>query len=143
MSKPLKSAKPGEKKPAARGARTAARGRRANDAAEAKGREIIASLTELAEALEARGPGADLERLTARTVEAPDAPGRYDGRRIRATRDRIGVSQAVFAQLLGVSAVLVASWEQGSRAPAPWARRLLDEANRDPGHWRGMVRKAS
>ncbi len=39
------------------------------DAGEAKGREIIASLTELAETLEKGGPDADLERFTARTVE--------------------------------------------------------------------------
>ena len=114
-----------------------------SDAAEAKGREIIASLTELAETLESGGPEADLERFTARTAEAPDAPGTYRADRTRSTRDRIGVSQAVFAQLLGVSTVLVASWEQGSRVPAPWARRLLDEVNRDPNHWRAMVRRAS
>jgi len=110
------------------------------NAAEAKGREIIASLTELAETLESGGPNADLERFTARTTDAPDAPTTYDASRTRATRDRVGVSQAVFAQLLGVSRVLVASWEQGSRVPAPWARRLLDEVNRDPKHWRAMVR---
>lgn len=111
-------------------------------AADMKGREIIASLTELAETLETGGPGADLERFTARTAVMPDAPGNYGASRVRSTRDRVGVSQAVFANLLGVSAVLVASWEQGSRVPAPWARRLLDEVNRDPRHWRGMVRKA-
>jgi hypothetical protein len=46
-------------------------------------------------------------------------------------------------QLLGVSVALVQSWEQGQRSPAICARRLLDEVNRDPGHWRGMRRKAS
>jgi DNA-binding transcriptional regulator YiaG len=114
-----------------------------SNAAEAKGREIIASLTELAETLELEGPDADLKRFTARTAEVPDAPGTYGGGGVRATRERVGVSQAVFAQLLGVSTVLVASWEQGSRVPAPWSRRLLDEVNRDPKHWRAMVRRAS
>ena len=99
----------------------AAHARRTSRAAEAEGREIIASLSELAETLECPAEaGKDLERFTAHTVEVPDRTGRYDGRRVRATRDRIGVSQAVFAQLLGVSAVLVASCrEQGSRIPGP------------------------
>lgn len=101
------------------------------------GDEIIASLTELAEVLESGQ--SDLEYFTARTVEMPDAPSSHDASSVRATRDRIGVSQSVFARLLGVSLVLVQAWERGARAPAPWARRLLDEVNRDPHHWRGML----
>jgi hypothetical protein len=34
----------------------------------------------------------------------------------------------------------VQSWERGVRTAAPWARRLLDEVNRDPSHWREMLR---
>ena len=96
---------------------TARTRRSTSRAAKAKGREIIASLTELAEALETGRPGADLERFTARTVEAPLAPESYDTARVRATRDRFGASQSLFAQLLGVSVVLVSSREQGLRAP--------------------------
>jgi DNA-binding transcriptional regulator YiaG len=78
-----------------------------------------------------------------RTVEVPAAPSNYGAVTVRSTRHKIGVSQALFAQLLGVSTVLVRAWEQGQRAPAVWARRLLDEVNRDPRHWRQMLRKAS
>lgn len=107
----------------------------------AKGREIVASL---AEAVEVERAGVPTEsRFTVRTAELPDAPSAYDAAAVRATRDRLAVSQAIFAHLLGVSAMLVRAWEQGHRTPAPWARRLLDEVNRDPGHWRAMVRKAS
>lgn len=106
-----------------------------------KGREIVASL---AEAVEVERAGIPIEsRFTVRTVEVPDQPGAYDARGVRETRDRIGVSQAIFACLLGVSSTLVRAWEQKQRAPALWARRLLDEINRDPRHWRGMLRKAS
>jgi len=107
----------------------------------AKGKEIVASLTELVEVLES---GAPLEsRFTVRTAETPAPPAAYDGAAVRATREKIGASQALFACLLGVSVALVQSWEQGHRPPAVWARRLLDEVNRDPEHWRGMLRKAS
>jgi DNA-binding transcriptional regulator YiaG len=107
----------------------------------AKGREIVASLTE---ALEVELAGIPLEsRFTVRTVTVPDEPKTYGANAVRATRDMIGVSQPIFAHLLGVSAMLVRAWEQGQRVPALWARRLLDEVNRDPRHWRDMLRKAS
>jgi DNA-binding transcriptional regulator YiaG len=107
----------------------------------AKGREIMASLKE---AIRVERSGVPIESVfTVRTVELPDEPAIYDAAAVRATRDRLGVSQAIFAHLLGVSPVLVRAWEQAQRVPAPWARRLLDEMNRDPRHWRGMLRKAS
>jgi DNA-binding transcriptional regulator YiaG len=107
----------------------------------AKGREIIASLSE---ALDVELKGIPIEtRFTVRSVELPDTPSKYDAAAIRATREKVSASQAVFAALLGVSVVLIRAWEQGQRSPAMWARRLLDEVNRDPRHWRGMLRKAS
>ena len=106
-----------------------------------KGREIVASL---AEAVEAERAGIPIEsRLTVRTVELPDEPVEYDAAAVRATRDRIAASQVVFAHLLGVSPMLVRAWEQGQRSPAPWARRLLDEVNREPSHWQQMFRRVS
>src|SRR5438067_9171928 len=106
-----------------------------------KGREILASL---AEAIEVERAGLPLaSRFTVRTVELPEEPIAYNAAAVRATRHKLGVSQPVFAHLLGVSAMLVRAWEQEQRAPALWARRLLDEVNRDPAHWRGMLRKAS
>ena len=107
----------------------------------AKGREIVASLTE---ALEVERAGIPLEsRFTVRTVIVPNDPKTYDADAVRTTHDKIGVSQPIFAQLLGVSTTLVRAWEQGQRVPAPWARRLLDEVNGNPRHWREMIRKAS
>ena len=106
-----------------------------------KGREIVASLTE---ALEVERAGIPIEsRFTVRTVELPDEPVKYDAAAVRATRDRIAASQVVFAHLLGVSPMLVRAWEQGQRSPAPWARRLLDEVNREPSHWQRMFRRVS
>jgi len=105
------------------------------------GREIAEALRDVSRTLRAGIPLSS--RFTVRTVELPEPPAKYDAKAVRATRDSIGVSQALFASLLGVSSILVASWEQGARVPALWARRLLDEMNHDPQRWRGMLRRAS
>jgi putative transcriptional regulator len=100
------------------------------------GRRIIEGLTELNEALESGRPLS--ERFTVRTVKVAE-PVEFDARRVRAVRERLGVSQAVFAALLGVSKILAQSWEQGTREPSALARRLLTEMERDPGHWRKLI----
>jgi putative transcriptional regulator len=64
-------------------------------------------------------------RFTVRTISV-QKPGCYRAPDIRTIRRELGVSQAVFAQLLGVSQVLVRSWERGVRLPSPIACRLLD-----------------
>jgi DNA-binding transcriptional regulator YiaG len=70
-------------------------------------------------------------RFTVRTVRVIE-PSTYRPGAVRAARRRLGVSQAVFAQLLGVSQVLVRSWERGARAPAAVACRLLDVIREHP-----------
>jgi putative transcriptional regulator len=47
-------------------------------------------------------------------------------------REMTGLSQARFAQLLGVSARTLQDWEQGRRTPSGAARTLLLVAARDP-----------
>jgi putative transcriptional regulator len=78
-------------------------------------------------------------RLTVRTIEVAQ-PSAYDAKSVRRIRDGLNVSQAVFAQLLGVSDVLVRSWERGARAPAPVARRLLDQVREHPEQFSKLVR---
>ena len=48
------------------------------------------------------------------------------------TRDGMGLSQAQFARLMGVSVRTLQDWEQGRRAPSGAARTLLLIANRNP-----------
>ena len=48
------------------------------------------------------------------------------------TRKRTGLSQARFAQLLGVSVRTLQDWEQGRRAPSGAARTLLMIAAKNP-----------
>lgn len=48
------------------------------------------------------------------------------------TRARVGLSQAEFALLLGVSVRTLQEWEQGRRAPSGPARMLLAIAHKNP-----------
>jgi len=58
-----------------------------------------------------------------RVINVPD---------IARIRERTGLSQARFAQLLGVSVRTLQDWEQGRRAPSGAARTLLMVAARNP-----------
>jgi putative transcriptional regulator len=80
-------------------------------------------------------------RLTVRRVEVTE-PGTYDAMAVKETREELNVSQSVFAQLLGVSPVLVRSWERGVRTPAPVARRLLDQVREEPSRFLSLVHAA-
>lgn len=92
----------------------------------AAGRKLMAVLDELIEA-EQNGR----TRLTVREIEISE-PGEYASADIRALRNRLGLSQRVFAKILGVSPELVEHWEQGIRTPHTLARRLLDRIVADP-----------
>ena len=71
-------------------------------------------------------------KMTARRVDVVPPPefGEVDIQRVRA---RLGVSQTVFADLLGASPATVRAWERGVRQPSEMARRLLELADREPG----------
>ncbi len=51
---------------------------------------------------------------------------------VSSIRDRTGLSQPRFAQLLGVSVRTLQEWEQGRRAPSGAARTLLLIAAKNP-----------
>ena len=73
------------------------------------------------------------EAITVRKVPAIPEPRPRDGGEIRRFRTQtLGVSQAVFARLLGVSPKLVEAWESGRNTPAGPVRRLLELIERDP-----------
>ena len=103
--------------------------------------DIMHGLRELAKAVE---EGVPLEeRFTVRTVTILE-PGKYSPAAVKKLRSRLGMSQAVFAELLGVSRVWVQGWERGVRKPSPLARRLLDTIHSNPASWLATIRaKAS
>ncbi len=102
--------------------------------------EIMAGMRELERMMDEGKAPEDL--FTVKTVIVPD-PTPYHARKIRALRESLGVSQAVFASLLGVSTILVKSWERNAREPSMLARRLLDTIKADPSRWLTTVRKTA
>ena len=60
-----------------------------------------------------------------RTTILPRVPEPMDAAAIRALRERIGASQAVFAMALNVSTKTVQAWESGARSPDGGNLKLL------------------
>lgn len=72
------------------------------------------------------------EKRDLRTTELPEAPEPMTSKEIKQLRERLKVSQAVFAAYLNVSTKLVQAWESGSRRAEGAALRLLRLAERVP-----------
>ena len=67
-----------------------------------------------------------------RSVELPARPKAMKPADIRAVRESLNASQALFARLLNVSSNSVESWEQGIREPRQATLKLLHIARRNP-----------
>jgi putative transcriptional regulator len=87
---------------------------------------LVQSLTEVRDGLRGQ-PG----KLTMKTLEIPEPP-HFTASSTHKLRSRLGLSQALFAKLLGISRKLVDAWEAGTRIPSPMACRLLDAVARHP-----------
>ena len=62
-------------------------------------------------------------KLVTHEFNAPD---------IRAIRDGLGLTQAIFADVLGVNIRTVQNWEQGHRSPTGPAMALLKIVEKEP-----------
>jgi putative transcriptional regulator len=103
------------------------------------GQRIVERLRNFADALES---GDDIsKRFTCHTIQLNLIDKPYSPRLVKTTRDTLGVSQAIFAQFLGVSASAVQDWEQGAKRPHGSARRLMDEIRDNPEYWRRRLRE--
>lgn len=80
---------------------------------------------------ELKGARVHRRTITARHARVPKPP-RYTAERILRIRERMKVSQPVFADLLNVGAPTVRAWEQGKREPAGSSCRLLEMAEKCP-----------
>jgi putative transcriptional regulator len=101
------------------------------------GQRITDSLTEGLELLRS-GKALD-KHLRVDVIEIPDPP-RFAANDVRRLRSRLGLTQGIFARLVGVSVELVEHWEQGIRSPRPMACRLMHEIAQDPG---GFLKRLS
>lgn len=82
-------------------------------------------------------------RYTCRKVILDLRPETYDPKKVKETRALLGLSQGIFACLLGVSVKTIRSWEQGINQPQMIACRFMDEICRDPGYWRTRIVEAA
>lgn len=92
------------------------------------GKEILGALREIDDALKSGEPIERRFKVRSATLENLDlAPRKYTKDEIHQLREKLGVSQAVFARFFGVDIRTVQSWEQGLRTPSGMACRFLDE----------------
>lgn len=101
------------------------------------GNEIVEALDGFLTTLK---QGGDISRrYTVRTIRFDLKPRDYTGEDLRATRRELGLSQALFADFLGVSVQSIRAWERGGRAIPRIVCRFLDEFAVAPAHWRDRV----
>jgi DNA-binding transcriptional regulator YiaG len=100
---------------------------------------LLRSLEELEDCV--RDGVSPQERFPSHTVFSVPNPKAYAPPAVIKLRKQLGLSQRAFADLLGVSRVLVQSWERGVRTPSRMACRLLDTINRDPAGWLAGLRE--
>jgi putative transcriptional regulator len=78
--------------------------------------------------------------LTTRDVVLPDPPRQMSAEEIaRLRRDKLGVSQAVFANLMNTAVQTIHAWEQGRNRPSGSALRLLRLVDARPETFRDML----
>jgi putative transcriptional regulator len=119
--------------------REACIGYKGHDMKPSVGQRVLQRLRDFAETLETTDRITD--KYTCRTIKLNLKPQRYTAEKVRATRDLLHVSQAVFAQFVGVSVRAVQDWEQGLKPPRGTACRIMDEIRRDPQYWRNRLRQ--
>lgn len=56
----------------------------------------------------------------------------FNSKEVKAIRTNLGMTQAMFAKVMGVSQKTVEAWEHGTNSPNGTARRLLDMLRADP-----------
>jgi putative transcriptional regulator len=71
-------------------------------------------------------------KLTLKTTVPPSPAPAMAPEEIRALREGLKLSQAVFGRLLNVPSVTILKWEHGERKPSGAALRLLEIAKRSP-----------
>lgn len=77
-------------------------------------------------------------KLTLRTTTLPKPAPAMSAKDVQKIRERLKLSQPVFAALLNVPTVTATSWEKGRRKPSGAALRLLEIARTHP-EWLGAA----
>ncbi|TWU58510.1 hypothetical protein Poly51_12890 [Rubripirellula tenax] len=106
------------------------------------GSELVERLERFAKKLEAVDSVDDLSTfLTVRKVKLSLSPATFSGEQVKAVRESLQVSQAVFADFLGVSVGAVRDWEQGINEPIGPVCRIMEEITNDLKSWSRRIRE--
>lgn len=106
------------------------------------GNELVERLERFAKKLETIESVDDLSTfLTVRKVKLSLSPANFSGDQVKAVRESLQVSQAVFADFLGVSVGAVRDWEQGINEPIGPVRRIMEEITNDLEGWSRRIRE--
>jgi len=95
------------------------------------GQQLIESAREAVQIERGEREAARITRYTAAEAEV-EPPPQYLSERIKEIREKMGLSQPVFAAALNVSTETVRAWEQGKREPDGATLRLLEVAEEHP-----------
>jgi putative transcriptional regulator len=108
------------------------------------GETVLSRLRAVNATLQAGGMGAVRTKYTVRRVRVAGFPRpALAAADVAAIRAGLGVSQAVFAALLGVAPNTVRAWEQGVNPVPGIAARFLAEIRRDPAYWQARIDEAT
>jgi len=77
-------------------------------------------------------PARRVRRIVTAQDAAVEPPRHYTGAGVQQIRERMGLSQTVFAKVLNASPETVKAWEQGKREPDGMALALLEVADTHP-----------
>ena len=74
--------------------------------------------------------GKKVKGLKSHTITVAPLPD-YKGKEIKEIRNELGLTQSIFAYVLGVSKKTVEAWESGKNHPAGPAQRMLSILEKD------------
>ena len=104
------------------------------------GKEVLGRLKRFTEKFQTLNGPSDLPNvLTVRKVKLDLKPRAFNATEVKAIRDKLRVSQGVFADFLGVSVSTVQDWEQGASVLQGPACRIMEEMLRDIETWRNRI----
>lgn len=118
--------------------KTATKRKRVATIGEFNASELLGSLDGFAEQLKS---GA-VHNLRTTTINLPEPLPKRTGEEVRAVREKLGTSQAVFAALLNVPRATLKSWEENRRTPTGAALKLLQIAMTFPEIFVGADERA-
>jgi putative transcriptional regulator len=113
-----------------------------SDTSKSVGSELVDRLQRFTETLKTVESSADLPKiLTVRNIKLTLRPQVFSADEVKTIRKTLNVSQAVFAEFLGVSSATVQDWEQGIKTPSGPACRLMNEITLNTPSWSRRIRE--